>query len=136
MMRLFEKTKDGGPKSVVDAYFLCEFKSLFSIALLKFNKGCRETYHSHAFNALTWFFSGSMEEEKLTGEVRRYKFSLWPKVTLRDNIHRVRAYQDSYALTIRGPWFETWFEEQSGIRTTLTHGRVIIDPHTGKRECE
>jgi len=47
-MRLFQKAKDGGPESPVDGYFLIEIKSLFSIALLKFNNGGRENYHTHA----------------------------------------------------------------------------------------
>ncbi len=34
-MYILKKRKDGGKTSPVDAYFLCEFKSLFGIALLK-----------------------------------------------------------------------------------------------------
>ena len=54
-MKLFSKCKDGGKESPVDGYFLIECKGLFSVALLKFNKGGREAYHTHAFDAYTWF---------------------------------------------------------------------------------
>lgn len=60
MRNFLVKKKDGGPESPVDAYFLVELKGLFSIALLKFNKGCREAFHSHAFDAWTWFLSGDL----------------------------------------------------------------------------
>ena len=61
-MRILQKTKDGGKESTVDAYFLIELKGWFSVALLKFNKGSRVNYHSHAFDALTWFIKGDMVE--------------------------------------------------------------------------
>ena len=60
-MRALSKTKDGGPKSSV------EIKSIGSIALLKFNKGGRKEFHTHAFNALTWFIAGSLKEEMYNG---------------------------------------------------------------------
>lgn len=132
MVRLFQKTKDGGPDSPVDAYFLCEFKPLFSVALLKFNKGKRETYHTHAFNALTWFLGGDLIEERkiLGGNLPcciKYVRRFWPKFTSRDNLHRVKAVETSWCLTIRGPWTDSWqeFDENRNILTTLTHGRYI-----------
>ena len=64
-MRFFSKVKDGGPESTVDAYFLIEIKNWFSIALLKLHKCSRENYHSHAFNALTWFIKGDMVEHRI-----------------------------------------------------------------------
>ena len=66
-MRALSKTKDGGPKSSVEAYFLFEIKSIGSIALLKFNKGGRKEFHTHAFNALTWFIASSLKEEMYNG---------------------------------------------------------------------
>lgn len=127
-MRLFSKRKDGGPTSPVDGYFLIEIKGLFSIALLKFNKGRREAYHTHAFNALTWFISGELVEERFDGTLTVYERSLLPKVTLKDNNHRVKALENSWCLTIRGPWGRTWIESDktTQTRTTFSHGRVVV----------
>ena len=134
-MKFLEKCKDGGPESPVDAYFLLEIKGLCSIGLLKFNKGRREKFHTHAFNALTWFLKGNLEEERiyeLQGELWNqytpYKKSIFPKVTKKHNLHRVKAREDSWCLTLRGRWQDTWTEysKQSGKTTTLTHGRKIV----------
>lgn len=130
-MRLFQKTKDGGRESTVDAYFLCEFKGLFSIALLKFNKGSRNNYHSHAFHAFTWFLKGDMEEHRiLDGEVvkRKYKRGFLPKLTKRDNLHKVIANKTSWCFTIRGKWQKEWKEVnlQTGELITLTNGRKVV----------
>ena len=43
--RFFSKAKDGGKDSPVDGYFLIEIKWLFSVVLLKFNKGHRDNCH-------------------------------------------------------------------------------------------
>jgi len=129
-MRLFDKAKDGGPESPVDGYFIIELKSVFSIVLLKFNKGRREAYHTHAFNAFTWFLSGDLVEEKYDGTLYRYKCSLLPKYTPKENNHRVLALEDSWCLSFRGPWSNTWTEHYDDQITTLTHGRIVI--HEGK----
>ena len=77
-MKLFSKCKDGGKESPVDAYFLIECKGLFfSVALLKFNKGGREAYHTHAFDAYTWFLKGDLVEEDVSGEQYTYKRSIF-----------------------------------------------------------
>lgn len=47
--RFFYKKFDGGKESGVVGYFLLEWKKVFSIGLLRFSKGSRENYHSHAF---------------------------------------------------------------------------------------
>jgi hypothetical protein len=125
-MRFLSITKDGGPDSAVDAFFLVEIKSLFSIVLLRFNNGGRETYHSHAFNALTWFIAGDMVEQNYNGSSIKYKRSLLPKYTPRSKNHRVLAYRTSWALSIRGPWKSTWTEDTESHHTVLTHGRKII----------
>jgi quercetin dioxygenase-like cupin family protein len=126
--QLLSKAKDGGPKSPVDGYFIFEIKNLCSIALLKFNKGCREEYHTHAFNALTWFLSGDMIEQEVSGKTYKYKKSLIPKITSRSKNHRVLASKDSWCLTLRGPWQTTWTETSQDLSTvtTLTHGRKIV----------
>lgn len=125
-MKWFNKSKDGGPESPVDAYFLFEIKNFCSIAVLRFNKGSREAFHTHAFNALTWFLSGDMVEEKFDGTVTKYTRSVIPKLTLRTNNHRVIAYKTSWCFNIRGPWAPTWTEDSNGVTTTLSHGRKIV----------
>jgi hypothetical protein len=141
-MRFLSKVKDGGPNSPVDAYVLIEIKSLFSIMFLKFNPGSRETYHSHAFNAWTWFIFGDMWEEKIVSpqnissggpanaciEIAKYRRSLHPKLTPRSLLHNVIAYTTSWCFTVRGPWEDQWIEYDiyNSDITTLTHGRKVI----------
>lgn len=126
-MRLLAKTKDGGPKSPVEAYFLFELKSIGSIALLKFNKGGREEFHTHAFNALTWFICGNLKEEMYKGNKKRYRRSIFPKITLRNHNHRVIADKTSWCLTMRGPWKNTWTEDSNDSTTIFTHGRQVLN---------
>ena len=123
-IKVFECTKDGGPDSPVTAYFLIEWKDCFSIALLKFNVGGREAYHTHAFNALTWFLKGSMVEQDIGGEVYVYRRRLLPKHTPRTKNHRVLAKEVSWCITLRGPWVQVWTEHLKGVRTIFTWGRV------------
>lgn len=125
-MKLFSKAKDGGRESNVDGYFLFEFKGLFSVALLRFNKGCREAYHSHAFNAYTWFLFGDMIEQDISGATLEYKQALKPKYTPRQKVHRVLANRNSWALTIRGKWADQWFEMIDGKKVILAHGRKVV----------
>ena len=126
-MRILQKVKDGGDSSTVDAFVLGEFKSLFSIILLRFNKGSRNNFHSHAFNAWTWFLFGSMDEHKIDGTVNTYRRSWIPKLTRKTNTHKVIAKQVSWCFTIRGPWEKTWLEvTPTGKTITLTNGRVVI----------
>lgn len=135
-MRVFEKCKDGGKDSPVDAYFLFEIKKFMSIALLKFNKGGRENYHSHAFHALTWFICGDMKEERITENgvvTKKYKRSFIPKFTSRENLHRVSANKDSYAFTIRFNWKDSWIEynEKKNQTITLINGRKVVNTKEG-----
>ena len=125
-MRFLSKVKDGGPDSPVDAYVLIEIKPLFSVMLLRFNPGSREVYHSHAFNAFTWFLWGNMWEEQMDGEAYKYRRSLLPKFTPRRLLHSVRSYATSWCFTIRGPWQDQWIEYDQSEVTTLTHGRKIV----------
>jgi len=127
------KAKDDGKESPVDAYFLIECKGLFSIALLKFNKGKREEFHTHAFDAMTWFLSGDLEEEDVSGELYQYKRSWKPKKTLKGKDHRVKAYKDSWCLTVRGKWSDKWTEynKDKDTTTVLTHGRKIVSTTKG-----
>lgn len=125
-MKFFKKVKDGGPESPVDAYFLFEIKSLMSVAILKFNKGSREAFHTHAFHALTWFIKGDLVEEDINGEFHIYERGILPKVTRRSKNHRVIALADSWCFTIRGPWSKTWTEDTDEKTTVLTHGRKVV----------
>lgn len=127
-MKFFSSGTDGGDKSGVTGFWLFEIKWLFSIALLRFAKGTRENYHSHAFNALTWFISGKVEEQHLNKEPMYWTPSLKPKYTPRSTFHRVNALEDTWAFTIRGPWSKTWYEydphDEKYIE--LKSGREII----------
>lgn len=125
-MKFFSKAKDGGPDSPVDAFFLFEIKPIGSIAILRFNQGAREAFHTHAFNALTWFICGDMVEETIDGSFKPYRRSLLPKFTPRVNNHRVRVYKTSWCLTIRGPWRNTWTEDTEKETLILTHGRKVL----------
>jgi quercetin dioxygenase-like cupin family protein len=60
--RFFYKKPDGGKESGVTGYFLIEWKPLFSIGLLHFKRGSREAFHSHAFNAVTFWLKGEVTE--------------------------------------------------------------------------
>ena len=124
--RLFYIKPDGGKDSGVTAFFLIEWKILFSIAILHFKKGTREAYHNHAFNALTWWIKGNVTEIKIEGQEKDFKPSLKPKYTSRSNFHKVKAHQDTFAITFRGPWNNTWKEYRKDKYVTLTHGRLIL----------
>ncbi len=124
--RFFYKKYDGVKDSGVVGYFLIEWKILFSIGLLRFSEGSRENYHSHAFNAITWWLAGRVKEQKFQGKEKDFSKSIKPKITLRDNIHRVIGYTKAWALTFRGPWRDTWFEvDKNGNKIQLTHGRKL-----------
>ena len=129
-MKFFSRSKDGGPESPVDAFFLFEIKSVGSVALLRFNKGGREAFHTHAFHALTWFLTGELIEESLlqdnTTSFYHYKRSFLPKLTRREKNHRVFAKRTSWCLTIRGPWKDTWTEDTEKATSVLTHGRKVL----------
>jgi len=127
-MKLFSKCKDGGKESPVDAYFLIECKGLFSVALLKFNKGGREAYHTHAFDAYTWFLKGDLVEEDVSGEHYTYKRSIFPKLTLKSKNHRVKALSDSWCFTVRGKWDKQWTEynETDNTSAIFSWGRRVV----------
>lgn len=125
--RVFYTKPDGGKDSGVTAYFLIEWKVVFSIGILHFKKGSREAYHNHAFNAITWWVSGMVSEQKY--EVindKVFKPSFIPKYTSRNNCHKVFAFKDTWALTFRGNWIDFWFEIKNGKKTLLTHGRKKV----------
>jgi hypothetical protein len=129
-MKILQKSHDGGQNSGVTGFWLCEFKSLFSIALLKFNEGSREVFHSHAFNSYSWVLRGALQEERLVRErpvctrLKNYFPSLKPIFTRRSNCHRVfgRA-KSTWVLTFRGPWRKNWKEIRADGAFILSDGR-------------
>jgi hypothetical protein len=125
-MKLFSKSKDGGPESNVTAFWLIEWKSVFSVALLRFSNGTRSAYHSHAFNCFSWLLTGLLDEDIRHGGRTRYRPSLKPIWTGRDTYHKVRSQGTSWVLTFRGPWAKTWKEDRHDGEVTLTHGRKIV----------
>ena len=126
-IKLFHKSYDGGEDSGVTGYWLIEWKEGFSINLLKFSKGSREAFHSHAFDALTWWLKGEVREEFLNGNNPiTWKPSVKPKFTPKQNFHKIIGVKDSWAFCIRGKWDETWQESKGGETYTLTHGRKKV----------
>lgn len=129
----FKKRKDGGSDSPVQGYWVIEIKRLFSIVILRFDGGSRENFHSHAFNALTWWVRGSIEEHRIVDGkkvITTWTPSLIPKYTPRENCHKVYALggRPAWAFCIRGPWHDTWTEwnDERKELITLTHGRKEV----------
>lgn len=131
-MKLFKVMKDGGPASRVWGFWLIEIKSLFSVAVLKFEDGARDAYHTHAFNAWSWLLKGQLIEIVRGHEHLchvSYRPSLRPIYTPRDMFHKVVSLGTSWAITFRGPWSKTWQEyiPETDRTITLTHGRKEIN---------
>lgn len=128
-VKFLRKAKDGGPKSTVTGYWLVEFKRLFSLALLKFEDGSRDEFHSHAFNSLNWVLRGRVREEMIDGTVNEFTPSPWPIATMRDTFHRVVSDGTTWVLTVRGPWAEHWLEYNpiTRVQTVLAYGRKVVD---------
>lgn len=132
-MKLFHKSYDGGADSGVTGYWLIEAKNLFSIVLLHFSPGSREAFHSHAFNAVTWWLRGNVREEFYYAypegwtDSIDWKPSFKPKFTPRGNFHKIVAGENgAWALSFRGPWNKTWQEHKNGETYELTHGRERV----------
>lgn len=127
-MKFLTISKDGGKKSHVTGLFIIEIKSLFSIVILRFAKGTREAFHTHAFNALTWFLWGNVVEHHKVGTSMEWGPSFLPKYTSRTCFHKVYANKNTYALSVRGPWKDTWKEwlPKTNEIITLTHGRKRV----------
>lgn len=134
-MRLFYRGKDGGSESTVWGFWLCEFKSLFSVVLLCFENGTREAYHNHAFNSISWVLKGKLTEYLLghwEGEeykkqrFKTYLSSFRPIITRRSTFHQVRSDGRTWVLSFRGPWVKTWKEwlPHENRFVTLSTGRV------------
>lgn len=129
-MKLFYRGKDGGAESRVWGFWLIEWKRFFSIALLRFEDGSREAFHSHAFNAWSWVLCGTLVEtivDRWTDARRTivYTPAAGPIFTPRDRFHKVVSSGRTWVLTFRGPWVDHWLDHDvaSGVTSTLTHGR-------------
>lgn len=118
------KRKDGGPESTVTGWFF-ELKSLFTIALLRFDGASREAFHSHAFHCWSVLLKGQLvERHYLTDHVDVHTAPAIIK-TRRSTWHMVDSVGTSWVLTFRGPWMDRWVEFVPGKGfVKLTHGRV------------
>jgi hypothetical protein len=127
-MKFLQKSKDGGPQSTVDAFWLFEIKWLASIAILRFGSGSRAQYHGHAFDAISWLFGGRLVEQLRDLPHVKHAPSLKPIITRRSTVHRTVSVGTSYALTFRGPWTKTWpeYDPETGKDSVLTHGRKVV----------
>ncbi len=125
-MKILSISKDGGPESNVTGYWLIEWKSLFSIALLKFTDGSREAYHSHAFNSISLLLSGLLREDIINNRYR-YLHGLRFILTKRETFHKVYSYGTSWVLTFRGPWTKQWKEIKGNKEITLENGRLVVN---------
>jgi hypothetical protein len=128
-VRLLNKAPDGGKNSGVTGFFLVEMKSLFSIVLLRFNKGSREAFHEHAFNAVTIWLKGRVIEHELHNTVRSFPREFKGgqiKFTRRNCFHKIEALEPTWALSFRGPWVDRWREKRGDKLVTLTHGRKVV----------
>lgn len=127
-MKFLSYGKDGGSKSTVTGFWFIEIKWLFSIVLLRFDEGSREAFHTHAFNALTWWLKGEVEEFYQEGGSKTWTPSVVPKFTPRRCFHKVFAKKTTYAISFRGPWESLWKEYLPKENKTIimTHGRQIV----------
>lgn len=125
-----ESGKDGGPESRVFGFWLFRWKRLCTIALLRFEDGTRDAFHSHAFNSVSWVLKGKLHEDHFEGgHSQVHKPGPIPILTKRDTFHRVTSIGRTYVLTFRGPWAKTWNEYIPLTRkhVTLTHGRKVLE---------
>lgn len=127
---IFKIRKDGGQESTVTGYWLCEFKSLFSIVLLKFEGKSRAAYHEHAFHSVSWLLWGALLENfHRSKETIIHRPSFKPIITKRSTFHKVDSVGTTYVLSFRGPWCKTWKEylPEEDRERTLTHGRMEVN---------
>lgn len=127
-MKLIYWGKDGGPESKVWGLWLPEIKSLFSVALLKFEDGSREAFHTHAFNSISWVLKGKLREfaRICPTTAKVYVPGVTPIITKRATFHKVVSDGTTWVLTFRGPWTNTWKEYANDTMTTLSHGRRVV----------
>lgn len=128
-MKLLSYGKDGGQESTVWGFWLVEIKRLFSVALLCFEDGSRDAFHSHAFNSVSWVLKGKLWEEVVGQKQPILYLPSWrPIVTRSDRFHKVTSYGRTWVLTFRGSWARTWREywPKKDRFVTLTNGRKVV----------
>lgn len=128
-MKILWNDKDGGPDSKGWLWGF-EWKSGFSVLLVRFRKGSRDAYHSHAFHALSWLLWGRLMEEVYGMGAKYHTVEPVPILTLRSTLHKVTCLtNNSWAVTFRGPWRDTWKEyiPKDNRHLTLTHGRKEVN---------
>ena len=115
-MKILFKSKDEGSDSNVTGYWLIESKTFFSIALLCFDKGSREDFHNHAFNAISWILCGKLNERIRYGNQGYTDIilnpSLKPIYTSKDRVHKVTGLAEKhgcYHLEVHGKILEGIF---------------------------
>lgn len=139
-MKILWNDKDGGQDSLVWAWGL-ESKRFGSIILLNFKRGSREAYHNHAFNAISWLLKGKLLEQVKVGKHLTHSINYIPRwkpiLTSKDRFHKVSGMADnSWALSIRGRWDETWLEDNEHGLQTLTNGRKVVESNLLDRDNE
>lgn len=128
-MKILWNAKDGGPESRVWCWGI-ESKRFGSILLMRFARGSREAFHTHAFHAISWVLKGGLMEA-IRG-AKRFNFyfpSLKPVITRRETFHQVVGLDaNNYVFSLRGPWVDRWREHLPDTKRdiTLTHGRKEI----------
>lgn len=121
-MKILKWSHDGGETSGVRGFFIIEIKPIFSIVLLRFNKGTREAFHEHAFSAVTLWLKGAVREHHLEGHIKEF-YAGQCKLTPRSTFHKIEAMSTAWAISVRGPWVNRWREWRNNCFITLTHGR-------------
>lgn len=127
-MRCLFKKKDGGPFSKATGYWFFEAKSFGSVVLLRFDRGSRDAFHSHAFDAVSWVLRGGLREVLRDGSEVLLTPGVAPVWTARNRYHKVFGLEDStWVLSFRGPWRKYWREDLPGRgEVVLTHGRKEV----------
>jgi len=71
----------------------------------------------------------SFREHYLDGTKLNWYPSIFPKYTPKKCFHKVEALEDTYALSIHGPWDKTWQEYRGNDDqlVTLGNGREIVE---------
>ena len=145
----FKVRHDGHPDSGVTSYGW-EFKRFFSVMFLHFagrdqvdagedlfltRANRKKTFHSHAFNSLTIWLWGRVNEyiidydkttvAELNGYGRTWHAGQfkWTPSYLRHYISAV--FGDAWCLSIRGPWQKIWFE-YNVLRGDNPHSDYIL----------
>lgn len=128
-MKFLWNSHDGGKESNVKMWGV-ESKDHGSVLLLRFGRGSRDAYHTHAFNSVSWLITGGLEEEVLADDLPQVYFpSLTPIKTYRATFHKVSGlYSSNWVLTFRGPWGRYWKEYRVAVKrlVQLTYGRQEV----------